>query len=291
MAYKRQIDRLPIIPADAKVEKLAGKRLYLPQQDSLRSYVAKGLLTESGVKLAQFSKVTYGNTSGGGNTAHGYQALLHNDTGDYNTAIGLFALGGLTTGFSNTGLGRSAGTSVTTADHVICIGDNVSGANVSNSCYIGSIFGQTSSGGAAVFINNSGKLGTSTSSRRFKEEIKPMDKSSEAVLALQPVTFRYKKEVDSDGIPQFGLVAEDVEKVNPDLVVHDKEGKPYTVRYDQVNAMLLNEFLKEYRKNEEQETRIARQQKQIEALTAGLQKVSAELELSKPALHPIVNNP
>jgi hypothetical protein len=196
-------------------------------------------------------------TSGGGNTANGYQALLHNDSGDYNTAIGLFALGSLTTGFSNTGLGRSAGTSVTTADHVICIGDNVSGANVSNSCYIGSIFGQTSSSGAAVFINNSGKLGTSTSSRRFKEEIKPMDKSSEAVLALKPVTFRYKKEVDSDGIPQFGLVAEDVEKVNPDLVVHDKEGKPYTVRYDQVNAMLLNEFLKEYRKNEEQEATIA----------------------------------
>ena len=237
-------------------------------------------------------------TTGSGNTATGFQALLHHDSGDYNTAIGLFALGSLTTGFSNTGLGRSAGTSVTTADHVICIGDNVSGANVSNSCYIGSIFGQTSSGGAAVFINNSGKLGTSTSSRRFKEEIKPMDKSSEAVLALKPVTFRYKKEVDSDGIPQFGLVAEDVEKVNPDLVVHDKEGKPYTVRYDQVNAMLLNEFLKEYRKNEEQEATIAQlkrdsaeQRKQIEALTAGLQKVSAELELSKPALHPIVNNP
>ena len=236
-------------------------------------------------------------TSGGGNTAHGYQALLHNDTGDYNTAIGLFALGSLTTGFSNTGLGRSAGTSVTTADHVICIGDNVSGANVSNSCYIGSIFGQTSSGGAAVFINNSGKLGTSTSSRRFKEEIKPMDTASEALFALQPVTFRYKKEVDSDGIPQFGLVAEDVEKVSPALVVRDKEGKPYSVRYDQVNAMLLNEFLKEHRKNErqeskleEQEAKIARQEKQIEALTAAFQKVSAQLEASKPAPQTVLND-
>ena len=116
-----------------------------------------------------------------------------------------------------------------------------------------------------------------------------MDKSSEAVLALKPVTFRYKKEVDSDGIPQFGLVAEDVEKVNPDLVLRDKEGKPYTVRYDQVNAMLLNEFLKEHRKNEqqelkleEQEAKITRQEKQIEALTAGFQKVSAQLEASKP---------
>src|SRR6266545_3190983 len=181
-------------------------------------------------------------TTGGGNTATGYQALLHNDSGDYNTAIGLFALGSLTTGGNNTGLGRSAGTSVTTADHVICIGDNVSGANVSNSCYIGSIFGQTSSVGAAVFINNSGKLGTTTSSRRFKEEIKRMGTASEALFALQPVTFRYKKEIDPQSISQFGLVAEEVEKINPDLVVRDKEGKPYTVRYDAVNAMLLNEF-------------------------------------------------
>ena len=124
-----------------------------------------------------------------------------------------------------------------------------------------------------------------------------MDKSSEAVLALKPVTFRYKKEVDSDGIPQFGLVAEDVEKVNPDLVVRDKEGKPYTVRYDQVNAMLLNEFLKEHRKNEqqeskieEQEAKIARQEQQIEALTAGLQKVSAQLELDKPATQTVLND-
>ena len=123
-----------------------------------------------------------------------------------------------------------------------------------------------------------------------------MDTASEAVLALKPVTFRYKKEVDSDGIPQFGLVAEDVEKVNPDLVVRDKEGKPYSVRYEQVNAMLLNEFLKEHRKNEQQESKIeqqeakiARQEKQIEALTAGLQKVSAQLEASKPAPQVVVN--
>ena len=124
-----------------------------------------------------------------------------------------------------------------------------------------------------------------------------MDTASEAVLALKPVTFRYKKEVDSDGIPQFGLVAEDVEKVNPDLVVRDKEGKPYSVRYEQVNAMLLNEFLKEHRKNEqqeskieEQEAKIARQEKQIEALAAGLQKVSAQLEANKPAPRTVLNS-
>ena len=120
-----------------------------------------------------------------------------------------------------------------------------------------------------------------------------MGTASEALFALQPVTFRYKKEVDSDGIPQFGLVAEEVEKVNHDLVVRDKEGKPYSVRYDQVNAMLLNEFLKEHRKNEEQEatiaqlkhdfqSRLADQQKQIEALTTGLQKVSAQLAAANP---------
>src|SRR6266508_1489914 len=236
-------------------------------------------------------------TTGGGNTGTGFQALLNNDSGDYNTAIGLFALGSLTTGSNNTGLGRSAGTSVTTADHVICIGDNVSGANVSNSCYIGSIFGQTSSVGAAVFINNSGKLGTTTSSRRFKEEIKRMGTASEALFALQPVTFRYKKEIDPQSTSQFGLVAEEVEKVNPDLVVRDTDGKPYTVRYDQVNAMLLNEFLKVHRKVEEQEKTMAELKSGMTALVATvkeqaaqIQKVSAQLEASKPAPQ-VVNNP
>jgi trimeric autotransporter adhesin len=218
-------------------------------------------------------------TSGGGNTADGFQALLHNDTGEYNTAQGLFALGGLTTGSNNTAVGRSAGTSVTTADHVICIGANVSIANVSNSCYIGEIFGVTSSGGSAVFINSSGKLGTATSSQRFKEEIKPMDKSSEAVLALKPVTFRYKKDVDSDGIPQFGLVAEDVEKVNPDLVVRDKEGKPYTVRYDQVNAMLLNEFLKQHRTVQAQQKEIDALKQELNDQKALIDKVTARIGL------------
>ena len=134
-----------------------------------------------------------------------------------------------------------------------------------------------------VFINANDKLGTSTSSARFKDDIKAMDSASNKLFALKPVTFRYKKQIDPEGISQFGLVAEDVEKVNPALVVRDKEGKPYSVRYDQVNAMLLNEFLKEHRKNEEQEATIVRLQKQVEALTAGLQKVSAQLELIKPA--------
>jgi septal ring factor EnvC (AmiA/AmiB activator) len=161
--------------------------------------------------------------------------------------------------------------------------------------------------GLVVKVDSTGHLGTVGSSARFKDEIKPMNNASEAILVLKPVTFHYKKEFDPEGIPQFGLVAEDVEKVNPDLVVRDKEGKPYSVRYDQVNAMLLNEFLKEHRKVQELESTVAKQgaaiaqqqkdfeantahqQEQIEALTGGLQKVSAQLELSKSAPQTVSN--
>ena len=155
------------------------------------------------------------------------------------------------TGLGNTALGFGAGANVTTATNVICLGAGVLGANENNSCFIGNVFNRTSPVGAAVFVNSSGKLGTITSSRRFKEEIEPMAQASEKLFALKPVTFRYKKGIDPQGIPQFGLVAEDVEAVNPDLVVRDQEGKVNTVRYDAVNAMLLNEFLKEHRKVEE----------------------------------------
>jgi Chaperone of endosialidase len=230
-----------------------------------------------------------GNTTGINNTALGRTALISNATGSDNTAIGLDALFN-STGSRNTVVGRSAGTAVTTANNVICIGANVRGADLNNSCYIGNIFGQTSAGGSAVFINANGKLGTVTSSRRFKDDIKPIDKGSETLFALKPVSFRYKKEIDPTGISQLGLVAEDVEKVNPDLVVRDEEGKPYSVRYDQVNAMLLNEFLKAHQKMEEQGATIAKQQKQIEALSADLQKVSAKLEVDKPAAQIVRNS-
>jgi trimeric autotransporter adhesin len=235
------------------------------------------------------------NTTGHGNTANGVGALFDNTTGNSNTANGLVALSSNTTGTGNIALGAAAGLNVTTANNVICVGHP--GANVNNSCYIGNIFGATSSAGTAVFINSAGKLGTTTSSRRFKEEIKPMEWLSEMLYALKPVTFRYKNEIDPAGASQFGLVAEEVEKVNPDLVVRDSEGKPYTVRYDQVNAMLLNEFLKEHRKNEEQEKTIAELKSGMTALAATMkeqaaqiQKVSAQLEASKPAPQ-VVNNP
>src|SRR5215472_5289780 len=219
------------------------------------------------------------------NTGIGDDALASNASGQLNVAIGDSA-GANSTGDNNIMIGTGSGNNVTTAANVICIG--TSGENVSNTCYIGSIFGANNAGGTAVFVNSDGQLHVNTSSKRFKEGIKPMDKGSEALLALKPVTFRYRQEIDPLGRSQFGLVAEDVEKVNPDLVVRDKEGNPYSVRYDQVNAMLLNEFLKEHRafveqqqKVEEQGGTIAELKKQIQALTAGLQKVSAQLEVSK----------
>ena len=139
-------------------------------------------------------------------------------------------------------------------------------------------------------INASGQLGVAASSERFKDEIKRMDKASEAVLALQPVTFRYKKNIDPDGVPQFGLVAEEVAKVNPDLVARDAKGEVYTVRYEAVNAMLLNEFLKEHRKNEEQEKTIAELKSgmttlavTVKAQPSQIQKVSAQLATASPS--------
>jgi hypothetical protein len=224
------------------------------------------------------------------NTAVGRDALHQNTNGGGNTAVGVNALKNNLTGSDNIAVGLSAGFNVTTANNVICIGRGVLGANTSNSCYISNIFGKTSSGGTAVLVNSAGKLGTITSSRKFKDEIKPMGGASEGLLALKPVTFRYKKDIDPGGTSQFGLVAEEVEKVNPDLVVRDEDGKAYSVRYDQVNAMLLNEFLKDHRTVQElksaaakQEKTITQQQKQIEALTTGLQKVSAQIELRKVA--------
>jgi hypothetical protein len=243
-------------------------------------------------------------TTGSFNQAMGYEALHNNVDGFSNVAIGDSALSNSTAGSSNVVVGDSAGQNVITASHVICIGANVAGENVSNTCYIGNIFGVTSAGGLPVFVNADGKLGTVISSRRFKEKIKPMEHSSEALFALKPVTFHYTNEIDPAGTSQFGLVAEEVEKVNPDLVVRDKEGEAYSVRYDQVNAMLLNEFLKEHRKVQgleaavarqqacaaEHEATIARQQKQIEALIAEFQKVSERLEPSETAPQKVLND-
>ena len=243
-------------------------------------------------------------TTGTRNTAIGFQALNTNTTGGKNTAIGFFTLQDNITGKNNIALGYAAGV-FTAGDNNIHIGNvgaqesdtirigTVAGRGIrefQSNTYIAGISGVTIAGGVPVIIDADGHLGSTTSSERFKDEIKPMDKASEAILALKPVTFHYKKELDPDGIPQFGLVAEQVEKVRPDLVARDKEGKPYTVRYDAVNAMLLNEFLKEHKTVQEQGETIARLQKQIEALTAGLEKVSAQVEMNKPTAQTVLNN-
>ncbi|HZR06728.1 MAG TPA: tail fiber domain-containing protein [Candidatus Udaeobacter sp.] len=235
-------------------------------------------------------------SSGGSDVAIGANALHDLVSGDANTAVGAGAGGNLTSGDSNVFIGQGAGSDVTNASNVICIG--AAGNNVNGSCFIDHIFNGTSSGGVAVFVNSNGRLGTSTSSRRFKEDIKPMGSASEAILALRPVTFHYKRELDADRIPQFGLVAEEVEKVNPDLIVRDKDGKPYSVRYDQVNAMLLNEFIKEHKKVQELEAMVTRQQKsfarqqaQIETLGSRLQKVSTQIEINRTAPQMVLNNP
>jgi trimeric autotransporter adhesin len=243
------------------------------------------------------------------NTAVGTNALSANTTGGENTAVGNFTLPFNTIGSLNTALGFGAGAGILTVSNVTCIGP-VSGVStvageVGDSCYIAHIHDQPVDSGTAqfVFVDEDGKLGTTNfSSQRFKKEVRPMDQTSEAVLALKPVTFQYKN--DKKCAPQFGLIAEEVVKVNPDLVVHDKKGQVVAVRYDAVNAMLLNEFLKEHKKVEQQQARIselnsrvskqegiiAQQQKGMEALTAQLkeqaaqiQKVSAQVEVNRPA--------
>ncbi len=240
------------------------------------------------------------NTTGSNNTAVGALAL-RSSNGDGNTAVGSGALIDLS-GSLNTALGVNAGQNLHGGEsNNIYIGANVGGVRgESNTIRIGNaditdtfisgISGTTVASGAAVFVDSNGHLGTVTSSKRFKEEIRPMNKTSEAIFSLEPVTFRYKKEIDPTGASQFGLVAEEVEQVNPELVARDANGKPYTVRYEAVNAMLLNEFLKEHRKVQELEANAAQQQKQIEALTAGLQKVSAQLEASKLTPQVVANN-
>jgi hypothetical protein len=229
----------------------------------------------------------FNNTTGGNNTAIGFQALSSNTTGSVNTAIGDGALAN-NGGNNNTALGQGAGDTVTDANNVICIGSP--GANVSSTTWINNVYGTTTVSGTTlpVIVSDGGQLGTASSSRRFKKDIKPMNVASEAILALKPVTFHYKS--DKTGTPQFGLIAEDVAEVNPNLVVRDKDGEVYTVRYDQVNAMLLNEFLKEHKTVQEEGATIARLEKQIEMLTHGLQKVSAQLEMNKAAPQTVLNN-
>ena len=274
--------------------------------------------TTGGVNTANGDSALYHNTTGGGNTATGFAALQFNQTGSNNTADGFGALGGngsnntavgasalgFNSGSGNIALGYFAGFSLTTGNNNIDIGNQgvaleadtirIGDEGTQTATFIAGIYGVNEGGTPlAVYVNSNGQLGTVSSSRRFKKEIKPMDSASEAILTLKPVTFQYKS--DTKGTPQFGLIAEEVAQVNSDLVVRDAEGEIYSVRYDAVNAMLLNEFLKEHRTVDElkstvakQEAIIAQQQKRMDAFAARLekqdsriQKVSDHLELSK----------
>jgi hypothetical protein len=275
----------------------------------------------------------FSNTTASNNTAQGLLALGNSTTGHDNTAEGAQALANDTTGSSNVALGSNAGLNLTTGSNNIDIGANVLGnsadantirigkSGTQQKTFVAGIYGKTVASGVGVIINSLGQLGTVQSSARFKDDIKPMDEASEALLKLKPVTFRYKEELDPEKIPQFGLIAEEVEKVCPGLVVRDEDGKVTTVRYEAVNAMLLNEFLKEHRKVQEDESTItelksanakqnaaitvlqataaqqrnefqaavAQQQKELKTLAAvvkeqaaQIQKVGTQFEVSKP---------
>jgi hypothetical protein len=250
------------------------------------------------------------NVGGSSNTADGKDALINNTEGNGNTAVGSEALFNIRTGSFNTALGENAGNNLNTGDsNNIDIGADVEGvAGESNTIRIGNnditdafirgISGTTIASGAAVLVAANGHLGTATSSKRFKEDIKPMDKASETLFSLKPVMFRYKKQIDPAGTQQFGLVAEDVEKANPDLVVRDESGAVNTVRYDQVNAMLLNEFLKEHQTVRKQGRAIADLNREISTLTATVKDQAAEIQeirtqsqMSKSTTKVVLNNP
>jgi hypothetical protein len=232
--------------------------------------------------------------SGTDNCAVGFEALTSDTTGGANTAVGRGALDQNVTGNFNTAIGKDAGASATGSGNVY-IGHLIAGvAGENNHTYIRNIKDTSVSGAGADFVTidlTTGLLGHATSSRRYKEDIRPMDKTSEVIYQLQPVTFHYKKEIDRTQSPAFGLIAEEVAKADPNLIVRDSRGQPESVHYEMVNAMLLNEFLKEHQTVEELKATVAQQKSQIDALTAGLQKVSAQLETSKPASKVVANKP
>jgi hypothetical protein len=253
--------------------------------------------TTGDLNTAIGGQALFGNIAGSDNTANGYQALFSNTTGTGNIAFGRGALFDNTSGSYNIAVGAGAGRNLTTGNRNIDIGSK-GVAGEANTIRIGSLHARAFiagiSGvavtGSTIVVNASGQLGVAASSKRFKEAIKPMDKTSEALFSLNPVAFRYNKEIDPERKRQFGLVAEEVEKVDADLVVRDKEGRPFTVRYDQINAMLLNEFLKEHRTVEELKREIAGLAATVREQAAQIQKVSTEIELSEGAPQTVLNN-
>ncbi len=234
------------------------------------------------------SLALFGNLTGSNNTATGWNSLHQNESGNNNTALGVNALFNLLRGNGNIALGNGAGTRVITQDNNIDVGNagvlsdsgviRIGTAGTQTAAFIAGIRETPITGALAIGVTADGQLGVRGSSARFKEAIQPMDHASEAILALRPVSFRYRKQIDPKGEPQFGLVAEEVQKIDPALVECDANGKPFTVRYDAVNAMLLNEFIKEHHKVSELESMLARQEQMISALSAALKKQAAEIQ-------------
>jgi hypothetical protein len=275
--------------------------------------------TELNVAVGDSALTAFNGTAAtdGANTALGSIALVALTSGQENVAVGRRALQTLTGGSNNVGVGWRAGDGVTTGDDntflgsqaganegpdvsgVVCLGTSgdtqPAGQITDNRTYIGNIYGVAVGGpfpSLPVRVDQDGQLGTVDSSRRFKKDIKPIDQASEGILKLKPVTFHYKdRDNKNDLTPQFGLIAEDVEQVNRDLVIYGKDGKVWSVRYDEVNVMLLNEFLKEHKKVEELRNEIAALTATVKEQAAQIRRVSAHIELSKGASTVVLNNP
>jgi hypothetical protein len=253
--------------------------------------------TTGSYNMANGYQALYSTTTGGFNAADGAFVLYSNTIGNFNTATGPGALFSNTTGSNNVAIGTTAGIALTTGSGNVCIGAGVNGvAGESNTTRIRNVYTMVANG-RAVYVNADNKIGTLSSSRRFKHDIQPMDRSSETLFALKPVTFRYKKDADPSQALSFGLIAEDVAEVSPELITRDEEGKPQTVRYEAVNAMLLNEFLKahnafveEQRKVEKLEATVANLVVTVKAQATKIQKVSGQLQLQKQSRQNIVSS-
>ena len=231
------------------------------------------------------SRALFENATGTSNVAVGASALFENTSGGANIAIGEGALANNTSGAFNIAIGAGAGTNISTGSNNIYMGNagfnnesntiRIGNGSVHTLAIMGGIFGGSTAGGIPVLVNSGGRLGTTTSSRRFKEDIRGIAEASDGLMRLRPVAFKYKSEIDQTGLAQYGLIAEEVAEVYPELVVYGRGGQADAVRYDQVNALLLNEVQKQHRAIEDQEKKIELQNQIIESLQARLARLEA----------------
>jgi Chaperone of endosialidase len=266
---------VPTMPPMALPRCITTPRALTPPSVPRRSSITRLASTTRPPVIRRF--IPTGNKS----AAFGQEAL-HDATSSFNVAVGALAGANIPTGGNNIDIGNQGFFSDSGTIRI--------GGTLQTATDIAGIAGQTvGAGGTTCYVDNEGKLGVFLSARRFKTHIADMNSASETLLRLRPVTFRYKPDMKATNAPQLGLIAEEVAEVNPDLVTHDASRKLSTLRYEAVNAMLLNEFLKEHRKVREQGATIRRLEKQLDALTAALQKVSAQLELNQPAPQTVWN--